>query len=179
MEFGKDVGFGELFCGINDDGEGGIAYIWDGFPVSADEFNEKMQARINTLKEQADAKNDLRAELSKADLQNSEMKERLAEAERVVREKWDAHPGFAALVLSKLKLKKCSHQKIEAFGEGFRRCSECGEVEPPYTEKRIDVVDKCGVCGTEIIGNFPAVKEAWDEECEWYVCSGCRPKHTH
>lgn len=51
--------------------------------------------------------------------------------------------------------------------------------ERGVTEKRKDEVAKCGVCGTEIIGNFPAVKEAWDTECEWYVCFGCWPKHMH
>lgn len=35
--------------------------------------------------------------------ENVILKARLAEAERVVRAKWDAHPGFATLVLSALQ----------------------------------------------------------------------------
>lgn len=34
-----------------------------------------------------------------------------------------------------LKKYQCSHDRIEPFGEGFRRCADCGTVEPPYTAR--------------------------------------------
>lgn len=27
---------------------------------------------------------------------------------------------------------RCAHERIESFGEGFRKCANCGTVEPPY-----------------------------------------------
>lgn len=62
--------------------------------------------------------------------------------------------------------------KAGTFGRGkdrVKRVEDSTKSEP----------EKCGVCGAEIVGNFPAVKEAWDSECEWYVCPECRPKHVH
>lgn len=49
----------------------------------------------------------------------------------------------------------------------------------PVSEGAVDPADKCGVCGTQISEKFVERKEAWDEECEWYVCPACKPKHVH
>jgi len=81
--------------------------------------------------------------LALADLQNRELQDRISAVEKVARKHWDAHPGFAAFVLSALK--KCTHQRIKAVGEGFRKCAECGEMEPPYAAKPPEHI--CGLQG--------------------------------
>lgn len=61
---------------------------------------------------------------------------------------------FTAMAGYEPKPKGCAHKNIEAFGEGFRKCKDCGVTEPPYPTgvvkpKQEQETSRGCICGPE------------------------------